>query len=142
MFFGAGQLTPMVGFSLTPSYMDASLARFRLELDGQRIFYQHDLKRPKKLQWPGPNGSNRTRLTFETKKDGDLVDTEDGAWAFYRILDTTKITLGSQRNQLMVTFSKKAKNKSYRVQYKLTTDSGLNPFRRDELAKFRVSTRL
>ncbi|MCW9013787.1 MAG: type VI secretion system membrane subunit TssM [Gammaproteobacteria bacterium] len=138
MFFGSGQLTPTVAFSLKPVDMDARITRFSLDLDGQRIDYRHGPTRSNKLQWPGPDGSNRTRVRFEKADGGSLVNTKDGAWAFYRILDNASIATGSQRNQLKVSF----KIKSYSARYTLTTDSGVNPFRRAELAKFRVSDRL
>ncbi|MFC1750630.1 type VI secretion system membrane subunit TssM, partial [Pseudomonadota bacterium] len=138
MFFGAGQLTPTVNFSLKPVDMDAEVTRFSLSLDGQRIDYRHGPTRTNKLQWPGPDGANQTRIRFETADGSSLVDTEDGSWAFYRILDKANVSTGGQRNQLKVSFSKK----EYNARYTLTTDSGVNPFRRAELAKFRVSERL
>lgn len=138
MFFGAGQLTPTVHFSMKPVDMDAAVARFSLSLDGQRIDYRHGPTRNNKLQWPGPDGSNQTRIRFETTDGSSIVDTEDGAWAFYRILDKASVSQGGQRNQLKVSFNKKEHN----ARYTLTTDSGVNPFRRAELAKFRVSERL
>ena len=138
MFFGAGQLTPTVSFSLKPVDMDAEVTRFSLDLDGQRIDYRHGPTRSSKLQWPGPDGPNRTRVRFEVADGGSLVETEDGAWAFYRILDKASIATGSQRNQLKVSFKKK----SHSARYTLTTDSGVNPFRRAELSKFRVAEKL
>jgi len=138
MFFGAGQLTPSVNFSLKPVDMDAEITRFSLDLDGQRIVYRHGPTRNSKLQWPGPDGSNRTRATFQTADGDNLVDTKDGAWAFYRILDQANIATGGQRNQIKVNF----KNKEYSARYTLTTESGVNPFRRAELAKFRAPSKL
>ncbi len=138
MFFGAGQLTPSVHFSLKPVDMDAEVARFSLDLDGQRISYRHGPTRNSPLQWPGPDGSNRTRATFQTTDGDSFVDTKDGAWAFYRILDKAKITTGGQRNQIKVNF----KNKGYSARYTLTTESGVNPFRRAELSKFRAPSKL
>ncbi len=135
MFFSEGQLTPTVNFALKPIDMDASLARFTLDLDGQKISYRHGPTRSTNVQWPGPDGPNQTRVRFETTDGSNLVTTEDGAWAFYRILDKANIALGSQRNQLRVSF----KEKDYNARYTLTTNSGVNPFRREELAAFKVS---
>ncbi len=138
MFFSSGQLVPSVAFSLKPIDMDASVSRFSLDLDGQKVTYRHGPTRTTKLQWPGPDGPNQTRMTFESTSGSNLVKTEDGAWAFYRILDDASISLGSQRNELRVSF----KNKEYTARYTLTTDSGVNPFRREELGKFKVADRL
>src|SRR6185503_3290950 len=40
-FFRGGGTIPSVGFDLQPLDMDAAITRFSLDLDGQRVVYQH-----------------------------------------------------------------------------------------------------
>ena len=52
--FFAGSPTLQVNFSVTPIKLDATVSRFILEIDGQRITYQHEAERTQPIRWPGP----------------------------------------------------------------------------------------
>ena len=137
MFFQNGGKQPSVRFSLKPAYLDANVERVRLELHGQQLSYQHDPPRTTQVEWPGPEDNNRVRVIFEVSGTRNFNIVYDGPWAWFRLLDSSKIE--RQRSAYaLVTFSTAGLKTRYRVQASSVT----NPFSKRELAKFRSPERL
>ncbi len=137
MFFQNGGKLPSVRFSLKPAYLDANVERVRLELHGQQLSYQHDPPRTTQVEWPGPEDNNRVRVIFEVSGTRNFNIVYDGPWAWFRLLDSSKIE--RQRSAYaLVTFSTAGLKTRYRVQASSVT----NPFSKRELAKFRSPERL
>jgi type VI secretion system protein ImpL len=59
VFFRAGSQTPAVRFNLAPSSLDASVARFTMDVDGQLFEYRHGPQQSRSMVWPGNNGVDR-----------------------------------------------------------------------------------
>ena len=60
-FFPTGGQSPSVSFELTPLTMDPSISRFLLDIEGQRITYDHGPAIPSTVTWPG-NGPRQVRI--------------------------------------------------------------------------------
>ena len=130
-FFQDGGQMPSVHFTLKPVYLDSSVDKFLLDLEGQTFTYRHGPALAKKADWPGPDSANRVRLVFE--KGGKSVHSvrKEGPWAWFRLLEESGIKkLGSDK--LLVTFRVKGKT----AKYELRANSVNNPFELGDLHRF------
>jgi type VI secretion system protein ImpL len=84
MFFPIGSNAPALQFVITPVFLDAQARRFRFELDGETLIYQHDAVRDKEFHWPGKT-PGVVAASFEGG-GGRTVSTQ-GPWAWFRFLD-------------------------------------------------------
>ena len=137
-FFSNGGEKPLIEFSMKPIDMDAAIYKFTLDLDEQRVSYRHGPSRSTKLQWPGPTGASRTRITFETTANNLLHRTFDGDWGWFRALDLARMKPTKQRDKLRVTFSLS----NLKVQYELHAASVNNPYTLTALKQFRCPKNL
>src|SRR5262249_31007955 len=101
IFFKAGP-KPETRFNLTPDNLDASVARFSLEIDGQVLEYRHGPVQSVTFGWPG-NGAGHAAVTFEGGGTPSIVAFQ-GPWAFFRALDQASIEPRSD-TKFAVTFS-------------------------------------
>jgi type VI secretion system protein ImpL len=130
-FFQFGGQRPQVHFSLKPIYLDAQTTRFALDIDGQKMEYRHGPARASNAQWPGPSGSSQARIVFETKDGAQAVLSDDGPWAWFRLLDQAKVEITTP-DRFLVTF--KAGERETR--YEIRANSVINPFVMKELQAF------
>ncbi len=137
-FFMSGGKTPSVEFELQPRGMDARLNQFTLDLGGQIVDYRHGPLRTQKLQWPPPDGALRARLVFVDTSGGGPSLTEEGPWAWFRVLDRSRLTPTNQPELFRLTFSVAGMS----AQFDLRAISVRNPFKLDELRGFRCPGRL
>lgn len=137
-FFAAGEPDPKVTFSLKPQYLDANITSFHLEIDGQKLSYRHDPQRATHLQWPGPEGSSRVRLSFEASSGSHISRTKEGPWGLFRLLDESEVVKTSLSDRYKVTFEISA----HKAQYELRADSVVNPFRLSALERFNCPKRI
>ena len=137
-FFMSGGKTPSVEFELQPRGMDARLNQFTLDLGGQIVDYRHGPLRTQKLQWPPPDGALRARLVFVDTSGGGPSLTEEGPWAWFRVLDRSRLTATNQPELFRLTFAVAGMS----AQFDLRAISVRNPFKLDELRGFRCPGRL
>ena len=133
MFFQDGGQLPVVRFSLKPVYLDDNVKRFLLDMNGQKLTYQHGPVRATKVEWPGPEDSNRVRLNFERIGVGNFSITKEGPWAWFKLLDESIEDSQRSADQIQITFS----TASLKAKYQIQASSVTNPFTNHELAKFR-----
>ncbi len=138
MFFQDGGQLPTVRFSLKPVYLDAEVKRFLLDMNGQQLSYQHGPVRATKVEWPGPEDSNRVRLNFERIGASNFSIVKEGPWAWFKLLDDSKMGRKSSADKIQVTFS----TAGLKVKYQILASSVSNPFTNHELSKFRCPERL
>ncbi|MDJ0807733.1 MAG: type VI secretion system membrane subunit TssM, partial [Gammaproteobacteria bacterium] len=131
-FFSDGA-QPRVSFSLKPSYLDSAVSRFMLDLDGQKITYRHGPARTTKLVWPAPDGTGRVRVVFEDLNGKIISQTEEGPWAWFRLLDKLDVKDTQQADRFLLTF----KVDGHTARFELRASSIINPFRMPELEAFR-----
>ncbi len=138
VFFRGGGDTPSVEFNLKPVYLDANVAKFTLNLNGQTNTYRHGPTVTKKFQWPGPDNTGNVRLVFMSLNGQLTSRTEEGPWAWFRILDKAQIQQQSLADRYLITLTAAGA----KMQYELYARSVVNPFRLAELEKFRCPENL
>ena len=137
-FFPGGDKVPKVTFSMKPIYLDANIISFLLEIDGQQLSYRHGPMRSTNLQWPGPDGSSRVRMSFEASSGSHVSRTKEGPWGLFRVLDESEVIKSSLSDRYKVTFE----ISGHRAQYELQAGSVVNPFRLSALERFNCPKRL
>ncbi|HIE33012.1 MAG TPA: hypothetical protein EYP81_03055 [Thermodesulfobacteriaceae bacterium] len=132
-FQGSGQM-PSVRFRLKPINMDSDITRFLLDLDGQEVTYSHGPVRLTSLQWPILGGGEQVQLQFLPALNGVSSSVREmGPWAWFRVLDNANIKSTSRPENYRVTFNIGGR----KARYELHANSTYNPFRLQELSKFR-----
>jgi type VI secretion system protein ImpL len=128
VFFARGQ-SPEARFSLAPEFMDASVVRFSLDVDGQGFEYRHGPQQSRPFAWPGTAG----QASFAFDGVGGAIPglTRTGPWAWFRLLEQARIQRESDA-RYRVTFT--AGEKSVRLV--LEAASGRNPFGLNGFAGF------
>ncbi len=138
VFFAEGGKRPKIAFSLKPSYLDAEVSRFLLDLDGQKLSYRHGPARNTRMQWPAPDGSGQVRILFENLKGRTSADSKDGVWAWFKLLDQAVVKDTAMADRFLVSFSLGGQT----ARFELRADSIINPFRMPELEAFRCPAKL
>ena len=133
--FASGK-TPQVKFEIAPVSLDSEATQVLLEIDGQTLTYNHGPTRPVQMQWPG-SGAGQARVTFTPQQPGSTVS-EDGPWAFFRLLDKASVSRGSLSDRFSVTFNAGGRSARFDVR----ANSVNNPFTMRELEQFRCPASL
>ncbi len=145
VFFRDNPNVPGITFELKPYRMEKKDARFTLEVGDKRVSYNHGPKFWKSLQWSGAGDNRRVRLIFEDL-EGDLHSkTYDGSWAWFKLLDRSKLRNTSRSNVYLITFdvsetvrhAGRSRNISHQITYEIKAKSVNNPFSKDLLGSFR-----
>lgn len=136
-FLGGGKL-PAVEFELEPRSLDPRVRQFILDLGGQLIDYRQGPPTPYKLQWPAPDAPGRVRMVFVDNQGGRPSLTFSGPWAWFRLLDSARISSTGQQELFRVGFSLAGFN----AEFDLRAVSVRNPFKLSELRGFRCPDRL
>ncbi|NEV63356.1 type VI secretion system membrane subunit TssM [Thiorhodococcus minor] len=137
-FFMSGGKTPDVTFEVKPVSMDSRVTQFMLDLGGQIVDYRHGPPRGQTLKWPSPEGIDRVRLVFVDSTGSGPSLTEEGPWAWFRILDRSSFRPTRQPEKFNVTFSLGGLS----ARFELRAVSVRNPFKLDEVRAFRCPGRL
>jgi type VI secretion system protein ImpL len=137
-FFGGGGKLPAVTFELTPTRMDASVSQLILDVGGQILDYRHGPPRAQMFQWPSPDGIGRARVVFSGVDGRESSFTEEGAWAWYRVLDRSSLRGTGQEELFRLGVSSGGMSASL----DLRAASVRNPFQLQELRGFHCPDRL
>jgi type VI secretion system protein ImpL len=137
-FFGGGGKLPGVTFELTPTRMEASVSQLILDVGGQILDYRHGPPRAQMFQWPSPDGIGRARVVFLGVDGRESSFTEEGAWAWYRVLDRSSLQATGQEELFRLGVSSGGMSASL----DLRAASVRNPFQLQELRGFRCPERL
>jgi len=132
-FFENGQKTLSSTFKLKPQELDDGLRGFYLELDGQSVNYEFGPLISDQLEWPGPNPGSGARLTLKQVRGSDITITEEGDWAWFKLLDKVQVKRLSNRSSYNVNF----KASGYSAHYRLTAGSASNPYRLGSRIQFK-----
>ncbi|HTU66924.1 MAG TPA: type VI secretion system membrane subunit TssM [Steroidobacteraceae bacterium] len=134
VFFRAGSQQPEVRFNVSPSTLDASVARFAMDVDGQLFEYRHGPQQSRSIVWPGANGVGQASVLFEDRGGSGPALRFKGAWSLFRLLDQAKVTRDSDTS-FSAAFSVDGRN----AEITLDANSVRNPFGRPELLRFRCA---
>jgi type VI secretion system protein ImpL len=130
-FFRPGGADPELRFTLTPEYLDTTAQGLALELNGQRLEYNHGPPPRWPVRWPS-EASEQVVVTFATGSGPGPSKVYEGPWAVFRFIDDSApaqqtdtrfrltVTAGGQTGRLL-----------------LDASSIRNPFADPLLAKFR-----
>ncbi|MDR4515598.1 type VI secretion system membrane subunit TssM [Nitrosomonas sp.] len=138
-FQGSGN---KAGMELTfkPIDMDASITQFILDIDGQLVRYSHGPLIPVTVQWPGTRGSSQVRLQISLADSGSSLTGQvfEGPWALFRMFDKVQIARSNQPDKFIVNFN----IENRKVQFEVSANSVMNPFRLQELELFSCPAKL
>lgn len=136
--FPNGAQSPTISFSLRPVYLDARANRFTLTMDGQTAMYRHGPARSINMVWPGPERPGHVRIAFTGREGTEARTSEEGDWAWFRVLARGNIERTQSPDRVRVSF----KAADYRAVYELRTQSLANPFTTSDLYRFRAPANL
>jgi len=155
IFFRGNPELPSLTFQLRPYHMAKNDARFMLEVGESRISYSHGPKFWKIMKWTGNDEANRVRVLFEGLSEQQYSKTYDGPWAWFRLLDQSRLSKTSKSNVFLVTYgisdnekygaSSLASNQdklAHSVTYEIKAKSVKNPFSKNLLGSFRCPERI
>jgi type VI secretion system protein ImpL len=137
-FFMSGGKSPEVEFEIKPLDMDARVTQFMLDLGGQILDYRHGPPRSQRLKWPAPDNIERVRLIFADATGAGPSTTEEGPWAWFRVLDRASIRATNQAERYLLTFSLGGLS----ARFELRAISVRNPFELEALRAFGCPGRL
>lgn len=137
VFFQQGSQQPSLRFTLRPLDLDKRAKRFSLDLNGQNVVFFHGPRRSSKMEWPGPGIGGDVRYHFERLGTGRVPRMVEGTWAWFKLLDQSRINQRRGRDRVVVTFSADG----LRARYQLRASSVHNPFSSNMLS-FRCPTSL
>ncbi len=137
-FFMSGGKTPDVEFEIKPLSMDPRVTQFILDLGGQILDYRQGPPRSQRLKWPAPDNTERVRLAFTDATGAGPSTTEEGPWAWFRVLDHASLSATSQPEKYLLTFSLAGLS----ARFELRAISVRNPFELDALRTFKCPGRL
>jgi len=135
LFFRNGQLS--VPFVMRPLSLDANVSKFDLTLGEQQITYRHGPRRPLNLQWP-TDTTDSVRILLEGQQGMLSSRTEVGPWAWFRVLNSARLTKTENPAVYHVLF----KENGYQAMYELRALSAVNPFGQNLLSGFYCPERL
>jgi type VI secretion system protein ImpL len=128
VYFKSGS-KPEVRFSMTPDLLDAAVARFTLEIDGQTLEYRHGQVQSQSFTWPG-NGAGHASITFDAGGAPGIAAYQ-GPWAWFRALDAAKVQPQSD-TRFLVGFAQSG----HAARVIIDATSIRNPFTRNLLQSF------
>ncbi len=134
VFFRSGSQSTEVRFNIAPSTLDASVARFAMDVDGQVFEYRHGPQQSRSIVWPGNNGVGQAVVTFEDRNGAGPSLRFKGPWALFRLLDQAKVQRDSDTS-FSVSFAVDGRA----AEITLDANSVRNPFARADLLRFRCS---
>ena len=138
VFFPNGGKQPSVQFGLKPVYLEASVNRALLTIDGQSVSYRHGPTEISTISWPGPQSDGGVRIVFDNAAGGQATASASGPWGLFRLIEKGALKELSP-DRFLVTFTAGG----FKAQYEIVANSVVNPFRTlAELQRFRCPGRL
>ena len=123
---------------MSPEELDDGLRGFYLNVDGQSTLYEFGPIMSDSFEWPGPNPGSGSHFTLRQVTGNDIVMSETGDWAWFRLLDKIKVKRSSGSSKFNVRF----KASGYSAYYNLTAGGSYNPYRLGAKLRFKCPTAL
>lgn len=133
IFFRMGKQSPAVSFKLKPISMSPDITVFVMDIDGQKLTYDHGPIRPVSMKWPGPNNAGQVSIELLPPVHGNSGFTKEGPWALFRVFDEANISRTSNPTIFIMTFNVDGRE----AKFELRADSAINPFQLSDLEAFR-----
>lgn len=150
IYFRNNPEVPSLTFQLKPYRMRKNDVRFELEVGESRISYSHGPKFWKTLKWVGNDEQNRVRMIFEDLDEVQHSRSFDGPWAWFKLLNQSKISKTKKSNVYLITYNVSAAKKStselsplrnsveHEITYQIKAKSVNNPLKNNLLSSFRL----
>lgn len=140
IFYRESPDTISVTMELRPRAMDERDVRFTLDVAENRLTYRHGPKFWKTVRWQANQDNMRVRMVFEDTQGSQYERSFDGAWAWFRLLDSSYVEKTSVSSTYLVTFAagtrRGSRRDAHKITYEVKTKSVNNPLRRDALSNF------
>ena len=140
IFFRENPEVPSISLELQPYGLSENVARFSLDLGNERFSYKHGPKFWKPLTWSGSDENNRVRIVFENLEGGTYDKSYNGPWAWFRLMDQSKVERTNKSNVYRINFS--SDDNAYQMVYQGKVKSINNPFSNNFLSAFRCPEKL
>ncbi|MCB9959640.1 MAG: type VI secretion system membrane subunit TssM [Rhodospirillaceae bacterium] len=127
---GGGGGTPNVQFSVALEQLSQTATGVNLTVGDTTLQFAHGRSPERNATWPG--SANLARVAFFPEIAGGSAITREGAWAFFRLLDTASISGAGASDRFNVTFSAGGRQATFRLQ----AGSVRNPFNLPALRGF------
>jgi len=138
-FFESGKKSPSIDFSLEAHYLDRSISKFMLEIDGQQLNYRHGPTRKEQFVWPGASANSETRIAFTPPNGGRSMNKKYvGEWSLFKFFDE----LSQDRPKTKRDGILKISLSGYKADVKFAANSVNNPFWMVNLETFSCPTTL
>ncbi|WNO08064.1 type VI secretion system membrane subunit TssM [Teredinibacter sp. KSP-S5-2] len=144
VFFRENPETPSISLELRPYALGESEARFTLDIGDTRLTYNHGPKFWKAITWSGADENKRVRIVFEDLDERTRDMSYNGPWAWFRLMDDSRVERTSQSNVYRITFKLKedANDELHQITYEGKAKSINNPFSNNLLAAFRCPDKI
>lgn len=115
-FFSESPDHAAINFALKPVKLDARVKRFELEIGNRenRFSYSHGPQIKKSASWKGGE-NNRVRVMFEDINQAVNQQRFDGDWAWFKLLDSSKLRSLSRSNTQQVVFANGGREATYEI---------------------------
>lgn len=133
IFFRMGKQSPAVSFKLKPISMSPNITVFIMDIDGQKLTYDHGPLRPVSMKWPGPNDSGQVSIELLPPLPASSGLSKVGPWALFRLFDEAQISRTSDPTLFIMTFNIQGRE----AKFELRASSAVNPFQLSNLRSFR-----
>ncbi|NOX93380.1 MAG: type VI secretion system membrane subunit TssM [Gammaproteobacteria bacterium] len=150
IYFRDNAEIPGLTFQLKPYRMSKNDVRFELEVGESDISYSHGPKFWKTLKWIGSDDKNRVRMIFEDLNEKQFSKTFDGPWAWFKLLDQSKLSKTKKSNVYLITYdildekpdtwesSPLPTPVKHEITYQIKAKSVNNPLKNNLLNSFRL----
>jgi len=150
IYFRNNPEIPSLSFQLKPYRMNKNDVRFELEVGENNVSYSHGPKFWKTLKWIGSDDKNRVRIIFEDVNEKQHSKTFDGPWAWFKLLDQSKLSKTDKSNVYLITYnildekpdtwesSPLPTPVKHEITYKIKAKSVNNPLKNNLLSSFRL----
>ncbi|MCF6261171.1 MAG: type VI secretion system membrane subunit TssM [Gammaproteobacteria bacterium] len=150
IYFRNNAEIPSLTFQLKPYLMGKNDVRFELEVGENNISYSHGPKFWKTLTWVGSDDKNRVRIIFEDLNERQYSRAFDGPWAWFKLLDQSKLSKTKKSNVYLITYnitdekpdtwesSPLPKPIKHEITYQIKAKSVNNPLKNNLLSAFKL----
>jgi len=150
IYFRNNAEIPSLTFQLKPYLMSKNDVRFELEVGENNISYSHGPKFWKTLKWAGSDDKNRVRIIFEDLNERQYSRAFDGPWAWFKLLDQSKLSKTKKSNVYLITYNITDEKPDtwessplptpikHEITYQIKAKSVNNPLKNNLLSSFRL----
>jgi len=141
IFFRNNANAPSLTFDLKPKLLSKNNVSFMLEVGDTRLTYSHGPKFSKQLKWTADDEQSRVRIIFEDLNEQQSVQTFEGPWAWFKLLEQSSVSQTSQSSAYLITFNM-PNAPQHKIVYQIKAKSISNPFKNNLLSAFRCPERI